>query len=158
MAPPRKVLCPVDMTLDGGNAAEEAANLARALGAELVLLHVMAEPALALGDPMLAPGEVTSFTLPGLLEDYHHEMARRLERLGDQLRATGLNVSCMLLRGSPHEAIVSTAESEHVDLIVMGTHGRTGLSHLLLGSVAERVVRTAKVPVMTLKLNAEAHA
>ncbi|HEY6880790.1 MAG TPA: universal stress protein [Polyangiales bacterium] len=152
MAELRKVLCPIDMTPGAGSATEEAANLARALGAELLLLHVMGEPMLALGDPMLAPGEVGTFALPQLTEEYHREMAQRLERLGEQLRSTGLTVSTMLLRGNPHEAIVSAADSEHVDLIVMGTHGRKGVSHLLLGSVAERVVRTAKVPVMTLKL------
>lgn len=148
----RKVLCPVDMTQEGKGATDEAANLARALGAELLLVHVMNEPALALGEPMLSPGEVTAFSLPQLTEEYRAEMARRLERVGDELRATGLPVSTMLLRGAPHEAIVGAAESEHVGLIVMGTHGRRGLSHMLLGSVAERVVRTAKVPVMTLKL------
>jgi universal stress protein A len=150
----RKVLCPVDMTYEGSGAAEEAASLARALGAELLLVHVMGEPSLTFGDPMLAPGgEVASFALPQLSDDYREEVARRLDQMGAELRATGLPVSTMLLRGAPHEAIVSTADSEHVDMIVMGTHGRRGLSHLLLGSVAERVVRTAKVPVMTLKLN-----
>jgi universal stress protein A len=149
----RKVLCPVDMTREGSAAAEEAANLARALGAELLLVHVMGEPALALGDPMLVPGEVTSLALPQLSEEYRHEMERRLDEMGEELRATGLPVSTLLVRGAPHEAIVTTADEEHVDLIVMGTHGRRGISHLLLGSVAERVVRTAKVPVMTLKLN-----
>ncbi|HEX5657972.1 MAG TPA: universal stress protein [Polyangiales bacterium] len=148
----RKVLCPVDMTHEGDGAAAEAANLARALGAELLLVHVMGEPTLALGDPMLT-GEVTSFALPQLSEEYRNELARRLDQMGEDLRATGLPVSTMLLRGAPDEAIVSTADSEHVDLIVMATHGRRGLSHLLLGSVAERVVRAAKVPVMTLKLN-----
>jgi universal stress protein A len=153
MAELRKVLCPVDMNLDAGSTAEEAAGLARALGAELLLLHVMGEPAFALGDPMLAPGEVTSFALPQLNEEYRAEMQRRLDELGEQLRATGVSVSTLLLRGSPHEAIVSTADNEHVDMIVMATHGRKGISHLLLGSVAERVVRTSKIPVMTLKLN-----
>ncbi|MET0284680.1 MAG: universal stress protein [Polyangiales bacterium] len=149
----RKVLCPVDMTREGSGAAVEAANLARALGAELLLVHVMGEAGLAVGEPMLAAGELTSFALPQLSEDYRDEMARRLHLMGEEFRATGLPVSTMLLRGAPHEAIVSTADSEHVDMIVMGTHGRRGLSHMLLGSVAERVVRSAKVPVMTLKLN-----
>jgi len=153
MAELRKVLCPVDLTLEAGSAAEEAATLARALGAELLLLHVMGEPVMALGDPMLAPGDASSFALPQLTADYHHEMDRRLQELGNQFRATGLAVSTLLLRGSPHEAILSAADSEHADLIVMGTHGRKGLSHLLLGSVAERVVRTSNVPVMTLRLN-----
>lgn len=148
-----KVLCPVDMTREGSGAAVEAANLARQLGAELLLVHVMGEPTLALGEPMLVPGEMTSFALPELNEAYRDELARRLEQVGDELRTSGLPVSTMLLRGAPHEAIVDTADREHVAMIVMGTHGRSGLSHFFLGSVTERVIRTAKVPVMTLKLN-----
>ena len=57
--------------------------------------------------------------------------------------------------GSPSLKIVETAEAEHVDLIVMATHGRTGLSHLMVGSVAERVVRTAPCPVLTIRPAAE---
>jgi universal stress protein A len=153
MAELRKVLCPVDLSPEAGSAASEAASLAQALGAELVLLHVMAETALAFGDPLMAPGEVSQFTVPVLAEEYYTEMEKRLKRLGSELAAAGVPVSTMLLRGSPHEAIVSAADDAHADLIVMGTHGRTGLSHLLLGSVTERVVRTAKVPVMTLRLH-----
>jgi nucleotide-binding universal stress UspA family protein len=153
MAELRKVLCPVDLSPDAGSAASEAASLAEALGAELVLLHVMAETALAFGDPLLAPGEVSQFSVPVLGEDYYKEMDKRLTGLGDKLRTGGLNVSTLLLRGTPHEAIVHAADDAHADLIVMGTHGRSGLSHLLLGSVTERVVRTAKVPVMTLRLH-----
>ena len=57
----------------------------------------------------------------------------------------------MVLRGSTDEAIVDAANDAHADIIVMRTHARKGLSHFLLGSVTERVVRTAKVPVMTLR-------
>lgn len=153
MAELKKVLCPVDLSLEAAPAAEEAASLAHALGAELLLLHVMGEPTLAMGDPLLSPGDASAFTIPGLSEEYRAEMDKRLKRLGDKLRARGLAVSTLLVRGSPHEAIVGTADDEHADLIVMSTHGRSGLSHLLLGSVTERVVRTAKVPVMTLRLN-----
>jgi nucleotide-binding universal stress UspA family protein len=149
----KKVLCPVDLTPQTASAAKEAASLAEAMGAELLLLHVMAEPAFALGDPLLAPGEVSSFTQPVLTEEYRVEMDKRLSQLGDEFRARGLPVSTLLVRGQTHEAICSAADDQHADLIVMSTHARTGLSHLLLGSVTERVVRTAKVPVMTLKLN-----
>jgi nucleotide-binding universal stress UspA family protein len=148
----KKVLCPVDLSADAGSVAEEAASLARSLGAELVLVHVMAEPAFAIGDPLLSPVESVGYTLPPLAEEYRVEMDRRLHRLGDRVRTQSLNVSTRLVRGSTHEAIVTTADAEHADLIVMSTHGRTGLQHLLLGSVTERVVRTAKVPVMTLRL------
>jgi nucleotide-binding universal stress UspA family protein len=57
--------------------------------------------------------------------------------------------------GSPFRKIIETAEAEHVDLIVMATHGRTGLSHLVMGSVAERVIRTAPCPVLTIRPPAE---
>jgi len=153
MAELRKVLCPVDLSPGASSAAVEAASLAQSLGAELVLVHVIGEPALALGDPLLAPGEVSPFTLPKLADEYRAEMDKRLTRLGNQLRKEGLLVSTLLMRGSAHEAIVSAADHAHADLIVMSTHGRRGLSHLLLGSVTERVVRTAKVPVMTVRLN-----
>ena len=148
----KKVLCPVDLAADAGTVIEEAASLARSLGAELVLVHVMAEPAFALGDPLLSPIDSAGYTLPPLAEEYRIEMDKRLHRLSERVRASGIPVSTRLVRGATHEAIVSTADSEHADLIVMSTHGRTGLQHFLLGSVTERVVRTAKVPVMTLRL------
>jgi len=155
MAELRKVLCPVDLSHEM-SAAEEAASLAKLLGAELVLLHVMGEPAFVVADPMITPAELPStagYALPALAEEYRTEMDRRLARLSDKLRAGGISVSTRLVRGATHEAIVSAADHEHADLIVMGTHARHGLQHLLLGSVAERVVRTAKVPVMTLRLH-----
>lgn len=149
----RKVLCPVDLAAEAGSVADEAASLAKTLGAELVLVHVMSEPAFALGDPLLSPVDTAGYTLPPLAEEYRIEMDRRLSRLGERVRASGVAVSTRLVRGATHEAIVSAADSEHADLIVMSTHGRTGLQHFLLGSVTERVVRTAKVPVMTLRLH-----
>jgi nucleotide-binding universal stress UspA family protein len=149
----KKVLCPVNLADESLAPAQEAASLAKALGGELVLLHVMGEPAFALGDPMLAPADVGGYALPALAEEYRSEMDRRLHRLGDKIRALGLPVTTLLVRGPTHEAIVRTADEQHADLIVMGTHGRTGLQHVLLGSVAERVVRTAKMPVMTLRMH-----
>lgn len=148
----KKILCPVDLSPDATSAANEAASLAKALGAELVLLHVMNEPAFSVVDPMLGPGETTGYALPALAEEYRVEMDRRLNRLGASLEGTGLSVTTRLVRGPTHESIISAADQEHADLIVMGTHARRGLQHLLLGSVAERVVRTSRVPVMTLRV------
>jgi nucleotide-binding universal stress UspA family protein len=62
-----------------------------------------------------------------------------------------LKVRPVVLNDKPHEGIVSMAEEEKVDMIVMGTHGRTGVSHLLMGSTAEKVVRAASCPVLTVK-------
>jgi nucleotide-binding universal stress UspA family protein len=118
-----------------------------------VLLHVLTDPVLGLGDPMLAPSDMSAFTQPVLSDEYRVEMDKRLNRLGDRFRTSGLQVSTLLMQGATHEAIVSAANDQHADLIVMRTHGRTGIAHFLLGSVTERVVRTAKVPVMTLRAN-----
>ena len=153
MAELKKILCPVDLSPGATSAANEAASLAKALGAELVLLHVMSEPAFAVTDPLLGPGATTGYALPTLAEEYRVEMDRRLNRLGANLQANGLPVTTRLVRGTTHESIVDAADQEHADLIVMGTHGRSGIQHLLLGSVAERVVRTSKVPVMTLRVS-----
>lgn len=68
-------------------------------------------------------------------------------------RAVGIPVETMLLEGSPANEIVEYAEGEDCDVIVMGTHGRSGVDRLLLGSVAERVVRTSPVPVLTVRVN-----
>ncbi|MDB4976899.1 MAG: uspA12 [Myxococcaceae bacterium] len=161
MAELKKVLCPVDLTPQAASAVTEAASLAESLGAELLLLHVMDTPTFGLGEPILSAGlaepmlaaEATAFTQPALIEEYQVEMNKRLTDLGNQFRSTGLPVSTLLVRGATPEAIVSAADDAQADLIVMSTHGRTGLSHFLLGSVTERVVRTAKVPVMTLRLH-----
>ena len=153
MAELKKILCPVDLSSGATSAAHEAASLAKALGAELVLLHVMSEPAFAVADPLIAPGEASGYALPALADEYRSEMDRRLSRLGAALGGSGLSVSTRLVTGVTHESIVNAADQEHADMIVMGTHGRTGIQHLLLGSVAERVVRTAKVPVMTLRVS-----
>lgn len=149
----KKILCPVDLTSEAASVAHEAASLAQQVGAELLLVHVMNEPAFAMTDPMLGPGEMTGYALPALAEEYRDEMNKRLHRLGAKLETPGLTVTMRLIRGSVHESIVEAAEQEHADMIVMATHGRSGIQHLLLGSVAERVVRTAKVPVMTLRLS-----
>jgi len=153
MGETKKILCPVDLSPAATSAAKEAASLAKALGAELVLVHVMNEPAFTVADPLLAPGELSGYALPALAEEYRVEMDKRLTRLGATLASPGLVVTTRLLRGSTHESIVDAATQEHADMIVMGTHGRTGIQHLLLGSTAERVVRTSKVPVMTLRVS-----
>ena len=68
-----------------------------------------------------------------------------------QAQNAQIEVTRSVVIGSPFRKIIETAEAEHVDLIVMVTHGRTGLSHLMVGSVAERVVRTAPCPVLTIR-------
>jgi len=73
--------------------------------------------------------------------------------LRKQLREKNLKVKTYLVSGAPYREILKKTQLEKVDLIVMGTHGRTGVAHLLLGSVAERVVRLSPCPVLTVRLS-----
>ena len=140
----RRILCPIDFSPQSDKAADHALALATAMGAELTLIHVLSEPALALE-------ESGGFQTPNLVAEYTEHMTQKLTEVASRLRPTGAPVPTKILRGPIHEAIVEEAKAEHSDLIVMGTHGRTGIQHVLLGSMAERVVRLAPVPVMTVR-------
>jgi universal stress protein A len=134
-----KILFPTDFSTLSQSALETATSLARDRGAKLLIAHV-SEPPIAYGGGDLYYG-VNQFTR----ED--------LEKLLLRVVPTDEAVSYEhhLLTGSPAEAIVDFAEKEAADMIVMPTHGRTGLLRLLMGSVAEAVVRKAKCPVLAMK-------
>jgi nucleotide-binding universal stress UspA family protein len=145
---PQTILSATDFSKPAERACDFARDLARRFEAQLHLLHV-----------------VVIFEDPHLEQDH----LRRLEELvasGDDARRKdlengseaqrGLDVTPHMVRGlTPAEVIVETASNLGCELIVMGTHGRRGLPHLLLGSVAERVVRTSPVPVLTVRGNAD---
>jgi len=144
---PKTILAATDFSTTADRAAGFARDLSRRFDAHLRMLHVAV-----------------------ILDDVHleQEHRRQLEELmagtGEVRRAvmeddaearTGVEITSHLVRGlAPGETIVESAESLGCDLIVMGTHGRRGISHLLLGSVAERVVRTSSVPVLTVRSDA----
>jgi nucleotide-binding universal stress UspA family protein len=139
---PQKILCPTDFSENAAYALGVALDLARQNCATLVLLHV----ADTLGPDKLSFGEVASALQP----------EAHVLRLEGQLRGmvpsnAGVPVRFLLREGDPPPVIEEVVRSEHCDLVVSGTHGRTGLSHLLMGSVAERIVRTAPCPVLVLK-------
>jgi universal stress protein A len=140
----RHILAPTDFSDYSKKAISDAFELARTFGATLSLLHVL-EPSPYLGE----------FTLPTmgeeLLGDLERQASAALAQVLPEAQQAKIEVTRAVAIGSPAQKIVETAEAEHVDLIVMATHGRTGLSHLLIGSVAERVVRTAPCPVLTIR-------
>ena len=144
----RHILAPTDFSDSSKKAISDAFELARTFGATLSLLHVL-EPSPYLGE----------FTLPTmgeeLLGDLERQASAALAQVLPEAQEATIEVTRAVAIGSPSQKIVETAEAEHVDLIVMATHGRTGLSHLLIGSVAERVVRTAPCPVLTIRPPAE---
>jgi universal stress protein A len=141
-----KILYPTDFSTAGQTALELATSLARDRGATLVIMHVE-EPPMAYGG-----GELYY----GLEEPDRNELKRMLS----EVMPTDPKVAFehRLMIGSPAGAILEMAEREQVNLIVMSTHGRTGLLRVLMGSVAEEVVRKAKCPVLTVKGAAPAKA
>jgi universal stress protein A len=144
----RHILAPTDFSDHSKQALRDAFELAQTFGATLALLHVV-EPS-----PYL--GEFTPPTMGAdLLGDLERQARAALAQMLPEAQQAPIEVTRSVVMGSPLRKIVETAEAEHVDLIVMATHGRTGLGHLLIGSVTERVVRTAPCPVLTIRPAAE---
>ena len=136
----KRILVPTDFSSMSLDALEFAEELARVLEATLVLVHVAHVP---------VAGSKAG-------ERARAAAAENLEKVVRELAHQGLRVEMRLREGAPDEEITSVAATERGDLIVMGTHGRTGVSHALLGSIAERVVRTAPCPVLTVGTRAHA--
>lgn len=149
-----RILAPTDFSRSSGFALEWAANLAEALRAELILLHVVPEDEGKIIEEVI--GEGAAVQIPrGIRENVLDERRKKFPEqfrivLPEYLRKS-LKVEEVLRIGVPFLEIVKAAKEKEVDLIVMGTHGRTGLSHVLIGSVAEKVVHHAQCPVLTIK-------
>lgn len=142
--PIRRILTPTDFSDHSERATVYAAALARELKADLVFLHVVETP--TYGVPFAAPP-------PSSVGIEFHRIARdTLETAAKLLRENGMKVDVVVAEGTPHSAIVDIARKEQANLIVMATHGRTGLARALIGSVAEKVVRTSPIPVLTVSL------
>jgi universal stress protein A len=153
----RSILVAVDFSTSADHALQVAAALARSAGARLVLLHVheplvATDPCLRDASPMVIFGLSALESMPPASEAAPL-FDSRLESLQQELqRRTGLHCEARVRAGAAAAQIVDAAFEEGVDLIVMGTHGRTGLRRWLMGSVAETVVRHARCPVLTLRL------
>jgi universal stress protein A len=142
-----KILVPLDFSEHSERAVQLAAELARRYRAPLTLFHVyeVVPYAVPEGHALITPLP----QLTGLVEEF----GRRLEEARTRAIEAGAgDVETLLREGFVAPQITDLAREEHFDLIVMGTHGRQGISHLLMGSVAEKVVRTAPCPVLTVRL------
>lgn len=140
-----KILVPLDFSAHSTRALEFAVDLARRYDARLELVHVFDISVFTMPDgmPMFAPGQFDE-----IMADIQRLLAGAKH---DALAGGALLVETKLLEGKPELEILSFAREGKFDLIVLGTHGRSGLKHLLLGSVAERIVRGAPCPVFTVK-------
>jgi nucleotide-binding universal stress UspA family protein len=147
----KKILVPVDFSDGARPAIEMAATMAHTFGASIELLHVWQPP------PLIPLTMVIMPSAPDAEPVNMEELARstagaQMKDLAARQHEQGVKeVRSRVGIGNPAHEIVDLAELGHFDLIVMGTHGRTGLAHAVLGSVAEKVVRRAKCPVLTAR-------
>jgi nucleotide-binding universal stress UspA family protein len=141
----RHILAPTDFSEYSKKAVVSALELARKFGAKLTILHVVELP------PYPVEGYVPPAVNATFLDDLERQATQDLAQLVPEAESSNVEVVRLVAVGSPYRKIIDTAEAEQVDLIVMATAGRTGFSHLVMGSIAERVVRTATCPVLTIR-------
>ncbi|OGL07311.1 MAG: hypothetical protein A3H48_00875 [Candidatus Rokubacteria bacterium RIFCSPLOWO2_02_FULL_71_18] len=142
----RRILHPTDFSTASAAAFAKAVEMAKAGRGELLLVHVMNPVIPVPGDGYISPkvyDEIAASTKAW----GQKQLAKRLAKA----KAAGVRARGFLLEGVPHEQIVRIAKSRRADLVVMGTHGRSGLAKLFLGSVAGRVVAAAPCPVLTVR-------
>lgn len=148
---PKNILVPTDLSDGAEQALDYACELAHSLGAKVHLLNVIGIP--VLGVPELGVA-LTSTVIDSLIQDNQ----RALDRLAEQKGCAAQIGQTMLKTGDARDVINQTAKEIGADLIVMGTHGRRGVSRALLGSVAETVVRSAPCPVLTVRMHHDEHS
>ena len=147
-----RILVPVDFSAHSEKAIRYATTLANKFGARVSLLHVVEDPFVT----GAWQAEVFVPNIPELLNDLIKSAQTRMAERKKDLASHGFVIETAVITGRPATAIVEHASTGKFDVIVMGTHGRTGLSHALLGSVAERVVQKAPCPVLTVRESAPA--
>jgi len=141
----QRILVPVDFSAHSLNALRFARQWAARFGSEILLLHVV--------EPMLNYATFSVEPVAPLVpaEGFLAQARAELDQLAKPEGADSLKVSVHLREGSAFDQVVRAAQELKADLIVIATHGRTGLAHVVLGSTAERVVRYAQCPVLTLR-------
>jgi len=142
-----RILVPTDFSSPSDVALETAKDLAERFDASIHLLHVLEDPY----STAAYATEVYGYLPPGIKETWQRDAETHLNTLLTDAERKRFKATAGVIFGSPASGIVDQAEALDCDLIVMGTHGRGGVAHLLLGSVAERVIRTARCPVLTVR-------
>lgn len=139
----KTVLCPIDFSQDAFTVLDYAADFAKQTDGHLILLHVIDNPL----QDVYGPGRANFYA------EVEHAMEKSKELLTDAARSHAAGVPCEIVvkRRNSHEEIIDLAATQKADVIVMSTHGRTGPQRLVIGSVAEKVVRTAPCPVLTVR-------
>jgi nucleotide-binding universal stress UspA family protein len=140
------ILFPTDFSQGARAAMDHAVTLARDYEAKLILLYVIQDISIA---EWYIP---SSLSVADLVEDMQKSAWKEMDKWTAEVSERVKNVEKMVVRGVPFVEIVRTAKEQNADLIVIGTHGRTGIDHMLFGSTAEKVVRKASCPVLTVRV------
>ena len=141
-----RILVPTDFSAGSERAWRMARRLAGALRSELVLVHVLVEV-----PPFFEGGPFSSGRVRELFATTRRWTEEQLEQRVGEARAAGHTARAVIRAGAPHAEIVAAVRDEQADLVVLGTQGRGGIDRALLGSVADRVIRTAPCPVLAVR-------
>jgi nucleotide-binding universal stress UspA family protein len=141
----RSILLPIDFSQHSKNALKYAIPLAARFGASLRLIYVV-EPTIYPAD--LGFGQVV---LPGVEEELREKGEGELRLLIEREIGNRVRASAVVRTGNPHQEILKEADEQGVDMIVVATHGHSGVEHMLFGSTADRIVRKSKIPVLTVR-------
>ena len=149
MKPFNKILTAIDFSENSDYAFDYALTLAKQFDSQLMILHVINEPV-----------DLRGFYVPHIsFEQLEKEIEEGAEKMMAQFCSSKMgdftNFTTSIVTGIPYEEIIRSAQEAAASLIVLGTYGRTGLDHLIFGSTAERVIRGASCPVLTIRLPAE---
>jgi nucleotide-binding universal stress UspA family protein len=142
----KNILFPTDFSQGARAAMDHALSLARDYNARLILLYVIQDISIA---EWYIP---SSLSVTDLVEDMQKSAWKEMDKWAAEVSAQVKDVEKMVVRGVPFVEIIKTAKEKRADLIVIGTHGRTGIDHMLFGSTAEKVVRKAPCPVLTVRI------
>jgi nucleotide-binding universal stress UspA family protein len=149
MKPFDKILTAIDFSTNSEHAFEYALTLAKQFQAELTIMHVINEPV-----------DLRGFYVPHIsFEQLEKEIEEGAEKMMEKFCQSRMgdfsNYKTAIVSGIPYEEIIRKADESASSLIVLGTHGRTGLDHIIFGSTAERVVRSSSCPVLTIRMPVE---
>ena len=141
----KKILVPIDFSDYSKNALKYAAQFAKQFNAKIYLIYVV--------EPMIYPADFSmgQVAIPSTDIDLHSRAEEELKKLSKDIVNGGSKVEVLIKTGKPFVEIIESAAANDIDLIIIATHGHTGVEHLLFGSTAEKVVRKAPCPVLTLR-------
>ncbi|HHT9104407.1 MAG TPA: universal stress protein [Candidatus Wujingus californicus] len=140
----KNILCPIDYSVYSEKALKYAIEFAEKYNAKLYLMHVLDIRIYDITDPEL-------YNVNVIDKETINKLRERLHKCISEDTRKNIEVETIVIEGVPFAEIIKKAREYKIDLIVLGTHGRTGLSHAIMGSVAEKVVRKAPCPVLTIR-------